>query len=93
MTTLHGDHISLHDDYVSLHGHRVSLRGDCVSLHGDHVSLHSHRVSLRGDHMQFCVLLQTACHTAAPMPPPLCSINQPQCLKHYKYTWKHEQDM
>ena len=51
MTTLHGDH-------VSLHGDRVSLRGDRVSLHGD-------RVSLRGYHMQFRVLLQTACHKRA----------------------------
>ena len=32
-------------------------------LHGDHVSLHGDRVSLRGDHMQFQVLLQTACRT------------------------------
>ena len=29
-------------------------------------TLHGDRVSLRGDHMQFRVLLQTACHRGKP---------------------------
>ena len=40
----------------------TTLHGDHVSLHGDRVSLRGDRVSLHGDHMQFRVLLQTACH-------------------------------
>jgi len=31
-----------------------------TTLHGDHISL-------RGDHMQFWVLLQTACHSYGPV--------------------------
>ena len=67
---LHGDRVSLRcdrvsllSDHVSLHGDRLSLHGDRVSLLSDHVSLHGDRVSLHGYHMQFRVLLQTACHT------------------------------
>ena len=42
------------------YGHHVSELSR-VSLHGD-------RVSLRGDHIQFRVLLQTACRTMAVRP-------------------------